>query len=98
MSLYIAQVELPSYFSQEFTSLIPDQHTKLNELMRQQKILSYTLNSARTKMWIVIAEKNIEQARLILSQLPLDKFYTYQLEMVMLHETSMNQLPMVSLN
>lgn len=98
MSLFMAHVELPMFISQEFIALIPDQRLKLAELMQQRKILSYTLNATRSTLWIVVAAKNQKEAETILAQLPLDKFYSYRMELLMFHETASAQFPVVTLN
>jgi hypothetical protein len=94
----MAEVKLPTFFTQDFVSLIPEQRMKLAELMQQRKIFTYTLNADRTRLWIVVAAKNETAARDVLAQLPLDKYYSYSLEQLMFHEMAGLQYPAVSLN
>jgi len=99
MTTYMVEVQLPYSPSQEFFQLIPAQRMKIAELMSQRKLLSYTLSADRMKLWIVVTAKDIVEAKEILSQQPMDKFFTYtSFRELMFHEMAGLTFPAVSLN
>lgn len=99
MNTYMVDVQLPYAPSPEFFSLIPSQRAKIAELMTQKKILSYTVSADRLKLWIVMIAKDVADAKEILSQQPMDKFFTYiSFRELMFHEMAGLMFPAVSLN
>jgi hypothetical protein len=51
MTAYMVRCALPPEFSAEFISLIPAHRARVNELMREGKIVFYTLALDRSTVW-----------------------------------------------
>jgi hypothetical protein len=98
MKAYMIEVPLPFSPSQEFFSLIPSQRLKIAELMNRRKILSYTVSSDRLHLWIVLAANDELEARQILAEQPMDKYFRYTFHELMFHEMAGLMFPSVSLN
>lgn len=99
MTTYMVEVQLPFAPPQEFFALIPSQRLKIAELMSQRKLLSYTLSADRMKLWIVMNANDVADAREILAQQPMDKYFTYtSFRELMFHEMAGLMFPAVSLN
>ena len=99
MKTYMVEVQLPYNPSQEFFELIPSQRMKIAEFMTQRKFLTYTVSADRMKLWIVMIAKDEMDARSILSEQPMDKYFSYQsFREIMFHEMIGMMFPTVSLN
>ena len=99
MNTYMVEVQLPYAPSPEFFALIPAQRSKIAELMTQRKFLSYTVSADRLKLWIVMNAKDIVDAKEVLSQQPMNQYFTYtSFRELMFHEMAGFMYPAVSLN
>jgi hypothetical protein len=98
MKAFMAEVPLPVAPSQEFFSLIPSQRLKIAELMNKRKLMSYTVSADRLRLWIVVVADDEAEAREILSEQPMDKYFRYTFHELMFHEMAGMMFPSVSLN
>ncbi len=98
MKIFMVETRVPPEPTAEFFSLIPSQRQKIAELMAKKKILSYSFSADRSKLWIIISAESESEARDILTQQPMDKYFDYYFNELMFHEMSNNIFPAVSLN
>ncbi|MDD8016915.1 MAG: hypothetical protein PHP42_00940 [Bacteroidota bacterium] len=98
MTMFMVETRLPIAPGTEFFSLIPAQRLKVAELMTRKKIVSYTLSADRSKLWIVMNGESEEEARRILAEQPMDKYFYYTFHELMFHEMAGAMFPSVSLN
>ena len=98
MKSYMVEVPLPAEPPQEFFALIPSQRMKIAELMTKRKIISYTVSADRRKLWIVMVAESEQEARNILIEQPMDKYFRYTFHELMFHEMAGMAFPSVSLN
>lgn len=99
MKTYMVEAQMPYNPPQEFFALIPTQRSTVAELMSKRIFLSYTLSADRMKLWVVITAQSETDAREILSQQPMDKYFTYtSFRELMFHEMAGLMFPQVSLN
>lgn len=99
MKSFMVEVQIPFNPPQEFFALIPLQRAKVAELMLKRKFLSYTLSADRLKLWVVMNAEDETVAREILSQQPMDKYFSYlSFRELMFHEMAGMMFPQVSLN
>jgi muconolactone delta-isomerase len=94
---YMVEFELPYVMAPEFLERIPEQRDKVDELMAQGQIRSYSLAVNRSKLWmIVIADSEFEVMQII-GALPLSNFMIPCINSLMFHH-SMESLMAISLN
>jgi hypothetical protein len=91
MTAYMVRCALPPEFSAEFISLIPAHRARVNELMREGKIIFYTLALDRSTVWAGVTGETEEEVQRTLATLPLQKFFD-----VTIHETAFMDVPGLS--
>ncbi|HAV23503.1 MAG TPA: hypothetical protein DCX46_08430 [Bacteroidetes bacterium] len=96
--LYMAELDLPVPFTQEFISLIPAQRLAIGKLMTAGAVLSISVAADRSKAWTIISAKSEEQAREIISKFPISNMIRYTLRPLFVHETVDMGLPKMSMN
>lgn len=94
----MVEVRLPIEPPPEFFSLIPSQRAMVIELLMKRKFLSYTLAADRSKVWIVMVAQTQSDARILLEQQPMDKYFSYTFTELMFHDMAGATFPAVSLN
>jgi hypothetical protein len=98
MRTFMVEVDLPYSPPQEFFSLIPAQRAMVVDLLMKRKFLSYTLAADRSKVWIVMVAETEQDARILLEQQPMDKYFSYTFTELMFHDMAGAIFPTVSLN
>lgn len=98
MKTYMVEVRLPYDPPQEFFTLIPSQRAMVIDLLMKRKFLSYTLAADRSKVWIVMVAPTVDEARTLLEQQPMDKYFSYTFTELMFHDMAGAMFPAVSLN
>ncbi|MFA5833681.1 MAG: hypothetical protein WDA22_09400 [Bacteroidota bacterium] len=98
MKTFMVEVKLPYEPNQEFFSLIPAQRAMVIDLLTKRKFLSYTLAADRSKVWIVMVAPTELEARTLLEQQPMDKYFSYTFTQLMFHDMAGAMFPAVSLN
>ena len=74
MSYFLIELALPLPLPAELIAIIPDQRARIDELLQEEKMLSYSLASDRSKVWAVVAAKDLFEAVSYLSDLPILRF------------------------
>jgi len=98
MKTFMVEVKLPYEPTQEFFSLIPAQRAMVIDLLTKRKFLSYTLAADRSKVWIVMVAPTELEARTLLEQQPMDRYFSYTFTQLMFHDMAGAMFPAVSLN
>jgi len=87
MKKYLCTFYLPDLLKDDFWAIIPSHRQHINELMREEVIITYSVNGLRTKGWVVLnAESEIEAAEMI-DKFPIRKFITYELDELFIFDT-----------
>jgi len=73
LDTFQVHVKLPDVFSRRFSSLIPKQRQRVNELMDDKIILNYALDIERKNLWITMQAKNQLAVMDILATFPIIK-------------------------
>jgi hypothetical protein len=98
MKTFMVEVRLPYEPPQEFFALIPAQRAMVVELLTKRKFLSYTLSADRSKVWIVMVALSEMDAKELLEQQPMNKYFSYTFTELMFHDMAGAMFPAVSLN
>lgn len=73
---------------QEMIELVGAQRDKVDELIFEGEILSYTLSRNRERLWIVVETETEDDAFDIISELPLTKFMKVDIHPLMFHDSA----------
>jgi muconolactone delta-isomerase len=98
MHQYLAEIYLPDEFSPAFMALIPAQRAKINHLLKEGTIRSYSLDMGRSKVWVVLVIESEEAAEELLEDFPVMPYCDYRIFELMFHDMASNELPRISLN
>jgi predicted DNA-binding protein (UPF0251 family) len=81
-----------------FFDLIPEQRAKINQLMSEGKIISYSLNEFRTKLWCIVNAKSEFDVFDMISSFPLINYMTPSISQLMFHNSVFLSIPKFSVN
>lgn len=99
MNQYLIDIDLPEELEEDFMALVPAQRLKINKLMGNRTISSYSLALDRSKLWVTINAKSGTEVMDVLSTFPLIKYMKFHIhELMFHHEASMLVIPPFSLN
>jgi hypothetical protein len=98
MTEFLVTITFPQQLSREFLSLIPAHRIRVNELMQNGVITSYSLAADRSMLWITLLAESTESADLALANLPLYPYMKYTIHELMFHNTPMFATPRFSVN
>lgn len=98
MNQYMVEFDLPTVIDEDFASQIPAQRLKVEEMMSQGFLLSYSLSVDRQKLWCIFkADSELEVLESI-AQFPLIKYMTPMITELMFHNMVTTRIPLFSLN
>ena len=95
---YMAEIDLPLPFNNEFVSLIPAQRELIDKLMKKKIITSYAVSLEKGKLWATIFAASEKNACEILSTFPVINFVKFKISKLAFHNTIGHALPQFSLN
>ena len=98
MNQYMVEIELPGTITDEFASLIPFQRARVNILMFEGKILSYSLSEDRSRLWVVVNAASVDDAHSIIASFPIFHFVRFTVHELMFHNSVRLLHPQFSLN
>ena len=84
---YMVEFELPNAFTQQFIARIPEQRQKVDTMIAQGIIKSYSLAVNRSKLWIIACAESEFDLMKIIDDLPLIEFLIPSITPLMLHNT-----------
>lgn len=94
----MVEFDLPDVMDVGFANRIPAQRQKVEELMENGLLLSYSLSVDRHKLWCIFkAESELEVMESI-SEFPLIKYMTPVITELMFHNMVAARIPLFSLN
>ncbi len=98
MNQFMADITLPETITDEFAALIPFQRARVNVLMFEGKILSYSLSMDRSRLWVVVSAATVDDAHSIIASFPIYHFVRVQVQELMFHNGTHLLHPQFSLN
>ena len=94
----MADIRLPDTVTDEFAALIPFQRARVNILMFEGKIISYSLAMDRSRLWVIVNAASIDDARSIIASFPIFHFVQVQVQELMFHNSVHLLHPQFSVN
>ena len=92
------EIELPINMDEEFVQKIPAQRLKVNELMENGKLLSYSLSVDRQKLWCILKAESEVEAMETIAEFPLISYMDPTITELMFHNMVAARIPLFSLN
>ncbi len=81
----------------EFMTLIPEQRNLINQYFVDGKLVSYSLNQERTRLWAIFKSETEMELISLIDSLPLTRFMDYNYE-ELLFNNNISMIPTISLN
>jgi hypothetical protein len=94
----MVHLRLPEIFSTKFMALIPKQRARINELMEQKVIRSYSLDMARHNVWAFIDGKDEEEIMEVLNTFPIIKDVRIRIHELAFYDAAPVGLPELIMN
>ncbi len=85
-SLYMVEMTVPDYPTDDFFEIIPEQRLKVHELMLKDIIVSYSLAHDRSKLWVIFKAGSESELLRYIESLPLTKYLDYNYNELMFME------------
>ncbi len=98
MNHFIAEIDLIAPYSEEFVSLVPFQREKIDVMMGEGIIVSYSLSLNRSKLWVVFIANSEEEVYELVGAFPLIEFMEPTVYELAFHNSISNNFPVISLN
>lgn len=94
----MVDIFLPESLNPEFLRLIPAQRFRIDELMREGKIGSYSLSLDRSRLWVLCYAREEQEVLGIIKSMPIFDFIRYRIHPLMFHNEMNFGWPAVSMN
>ncbi|NJO02479.1 MAG: hypothetical protein HC880_13015 [Bacteroidia bacterium] len=95
----MVDIDLPEILSDEFLALIPKQVEQVNQLITQKKIVSYVLNTEKSKLWTIVEGDSEADVIEVLATFPLIQWMDFKIHELMLNYQPVGLfIPRMSLN
>ena len=95
---YLADIDLPVPFNDDFLSLVPRQRALVNKLMHEGIISSFALSLESGKLWVNIIAENEYKVKELLESFPIAGFITFNIHKLTFHNSINFRIPEFSLN
>jgi hypothetical protein len=98
MNSFMLDIDLPGQFGNDFIQLIPLQRVIIDRMMKEGTIITYSLSSDRSKLWVVMRGDDMTDIRKRVKTFPIYKFIRYRIHNLLFHESNAIQVPQLWLN
>lgn len=95
---FMAEIDLPLPFDNEFISLIPEQRAIINSLMSERIVTSYAVSVEDGKLWTTIVADSEESVIEILMRFPIIELVEYKIYKLAFHNNANTLSAQFSLN
>jgi hypothetical protein len=95
MKKFLCTFYLPEVMDADFWAVLPRHRMYINRLMRDEQIVTYSVNQYCTKGWLVLQVPGRSDAEQLIEQLPIRPFIDYHLEELYLFDTMLGAPKMV---
>ena len=99
MFQYMVEITLPRSINQDFMDKIPAQRARVTKMMRENKLLTYTLAADRSRLWATFMAGSEQEVMDLLATFPLIGYMRkVEVHALMFNEISAHTRPQFSLN
>lgn len=94
----MVQIYLPDFLGDDFYDAIPKHREYVNILIEKGHIVNYSINADRTKGWIEMNAKSVDEIRSMVSRFPIKRFIRYDVNEIMIFDGEAHRFPKLVLN
>lgn len=94
----MVEISLPELQDEHFYNLIPAHRMLINDMIENGIIQQYTINSARTKGWILFNCRNKNEVLTALQKMPIFHLIRFKIHEIMIADGELYRLPKMNLN
>ena len=98
MKQYMVQIMLSPNLGEDFMEIVPYHRMYINELMERGAISTYAINVERSMGWINMKGKDEEEIESYVRKFPIFRFFTYEINELMIYDNEAYRIPKMSLN
>lgn len=98
MSQFMVEFDLPAEMNEEFMRKIPAQRMKVDEMMGNGTMLSYSLSADRQKLWCILKVESELEVMEMIADFPLINYMRPTINELMFHNMVAARIPLFSLN
>lgn len=80
MKKFLCTFYLSPTLDSEFWELIPSHRNYINNRMREEVIITYSVNHNRSKGWVVLCANTEDDAEEIINQFPIREYFNYDMD------------------
>ena len=95
---FLADINLPVPFNDDFLSIVPRQRAQVNKLMHEGIISSYALSLESGKLWVNIIAEDEHKVKELLESFPIAGFVTFSIHKLTFHNSINFRIPEFSRN
>ncbi len=98
MFQFMVEFTMPPVLNDKFTSTIPAQRAKINQMFGTGKIVSYAVSLENMKVWAVFNAETEGEANELAKELPLTKYMNYKVNALTFMNILTARVPSFSVN
>jgi muconolactone delta-isomerase len=98
MYTFMVDITLPSELDEDFIALVPAQRALSMQMLRERKLLSYSLSMDRSRLWIIAEGRSEADVERLLRKMPLFGYFQFEINPLAFSESPVRMLPELSLN
>jgi hypothetical protein len=95
---YMAEIDLPVPFTNDFLLLIPEQRAVVNRLMHEGVISSYAVSIENGKLWMTVTAEDENSVISLINSFPIAEYISCKIYKLTFHNSINYKLPSFSLN
>ena len=98
MFQFMVEFTMPPVLNDRFTSTIPAQRAKINQMFSSGKIVSYAVSLENAKVWAVFNAETEDEANELAHELPLTKYMSFTVHALTFMNILTARVPSFSVN
>ncbi len=98
MFQFMVEFTMPPVLNDRFTSTIPAQRTKINQMFSSGKMVSYAVSLENSKVWAVFNAETEGEANELARELPLTKYMSFKINPLTFMNVLTARVPSFSVN
>jgi muconolactone delta-isomerase len=98
MFQFMVEFTMPPVLNDKFTSTIPAQRAKINQMFGTGKIVSYAVSLENLKVWAVFNAETETEANELANELPLTKYMKFKVNPLTFMNILTARVPSFSVN
>jgi hypothetical protein len=87
MKKFLCTFYLPALMEADFWETIPAHRAYINEQMKEDVIVTYSVNMQRSKGWVVISANSEKKAEVCINGFPIRRFIDFEIEELFIFDT-----------